>query len=104
MRGILAQIGYSIGLNDDAMRAVAKCVTNGWLIGRKTIRGNLWRADNATTQVLDKIIRGGIAALAGAIGDDCTGRSGEPNECILVALHGHVFRRDALLLLADERP
>jgi hypothetical protein len=53
--------------------------------------------------VLDKVVRGGPVALAGAIGDDGAARGGQRDKGVLVTLLRFVGA-GALLLLANECP
>src|SRR6185437_7958926 len=65
------QVGYAVGFIDDAVRgALAESVTDGGLVEVQSVRADLRCADHATAQVLDKIVRGRVVALAGSVPDN----------------------------------
>ena len=101
------QVGYAVGLIDDAVRgALAESVADRGLVVVQAVRADFRRADHATAQVLDKIVRSRAVALASAIANNRPRGRCERHVGVLVPEHrgglGGAFLR--ISLVADVGP
>src|SRR5580658_7951439 len=102
---VLAQVGYGIGLVDDAVGdALAERVADGGAVWVKAVRRNLRRPKQPLAKIADKQVRVLAVALAGVIGEDGLSRGRNRNKRVLVAFHGDIRSRDALLLVPNVLP
>lgn len=103
--GILCQIGYAVGLYDDAVGGVvAEGVTDRGAVGMKAIRANLGLANDAAAEIMQEVHRAFGIPLADAPTDDGLLRPGHADKHVLITLGVDLVAFDVLLFFANEAP